>query len=283
MCPEPEYRNPFTVGDAEQRLPSAYVPAGGNVIWQWDEHSVAQFDTALRVKSISGSQLSISNFTISASGLTGGVGPRLRMTWTMTDLSGGCMILPIFSQTGSYLAVPNRFRILYRIAEAQNMKVGFCVWNGNLINPKGFAIAQLAEVPAAEVNWFDSSVVGGEAPWYSVGNTPIYCRQPGNTTGNPSVGAYYEDVVYIDNSTASTTILPFWGHTSPFGQASGATSQNFAIPTDLIGNPPNAVWTGASGFQYLALCFMTNRTTGTYAEVELADMQVLSAYMGGGY
>lgn len=282
--PEIDYKQAFSYGNSEQRLPSTFIPSGAQVIWQWNETNVAQFGSTYIMNSTRAAALNVTAFAVSTPGAAGGVGPRLRITWTMTSVTGGCMVLPIYDQTGSYLAVPNRFRIRYRIAMANNMKVGFCLHNGNAGTPYAYGVAQLPASNSAEANSADPSVVGGETPWVSAGGTGGVARSPNNSAGNPAVGTYYEDFVQYDLATASTRPIPMWGHNPVYGQGTSVTGANVATPADLLGAAPAAGWTGRSDVQYLGILFITNRPTGTSATVELADMQVINSNMSsGGY
>lgn len=284
MPPEQDYKMPFTYGNSEQRLPSTFIPAGAQVVWQWNETNVAQFGSTYIMNSTRTAALNVSAAAISTPGAAGGVGPRVRFTWTMVAGTGGCMVWPIYDQTGSYLSVPNRFRVRYRIAMANNMKVGFCIHNGNPSTPYAFGSAQLPASNSAEANSADPSVVGGETPWVSSGGTGGNSRSPNNSAGNPAVGTYYEDYYQYDLATASTPPIPMIGHNPIFGQGTSVTGANVATPSNILGAVPAAGWTNRTDLNYLGILFITNRPTGTSATVEMADLQVLNSNISsGGY
>lgn len=266
------YTRDFAVGTTESLPQSSYGTYTGNVLWQWNATDTSQFGSTYILNSTRTAALNITSATISATPGAGGVGARLRFSFSMVAGTGGAFIWPIYSSTGVNLTVPQRFRVNYRIAMANNMKVGFAVHdNANF----AFGAAQLPATNVAETNWARTGIAAGETPWESVGGTPINARSPNNSAGNPAVGTYYEDYIMWDAATASTPPYPLYGHSPIYGQGTGQNTVNVAVPTDLTGNPPNAAWNGQTGLQYLGILFITNRGTGTSATVEIADFAVL--------
>ena len=274
-----KYNRPATSGTGEIVQPSYYASSSSNVLWKWNETDTSCLSSTITLRTTALGELNITNFTQTFvdAAASGGVGPRIRHTFTFGGGNGGAFIFN-FKNGSTDMTVPDRFIFRFRLAEATNIKTGIMVWNNNLSDPWGFGLCNgRAGTTTTEPGQLaGASPTGLDDPFLLPANTAGGVDPEDNVAGS-SQGAIIEYTVANVPATASTTPYPtchmqFLG-TNFSGSSrlirSHGTSQSF------LGTAPAAGWTNKTGLNTLALFFIQYAPPGASATVDISDMMIL--------